>query len=184
MAQTINISFPTALGNVKIWANPSQQRKATELLKKTPQILNQAYVNTAKRFGERLAKMAKTCLRKGMPPPNSGVSWPPHAASTTRRLGAHTLLYWSTQYYHAIGVYTRGKHIFVGVKASQRKTRPDKSSPSGLTLTQVAKILEFGGGRVPARPLWIPLLESVGGKAKFKQELVKEIRKQMRKYTQ
>lgn len=184
MAQTINITFPTMLGNVNIYANPTQQRKAEQLLKKTPEILNQAYLNTANRFGERLARMAKTCLRRGMPPPNSGVSWPPHAASTTRRLGAHTLLYWSTQYYHAIGVYKRGKYVFVGVRSNTKKTRPDGSNPSGLTLTQVAKILEFGGGKVPARPLWIPLLDSVGGKAQFKQELVKEIRKQMRKYTQ
>lgn len=183
MAQTINITLSTVLGNVKIWANPRQQRKAEELLKKTPEILHQAYLNTAKRFGERLAKMAKTCLRKGMPPSNSGVSWPPHAASTTRRLGEHTLLYWSSQYYHAVGVYTRGRYIFVGVKSSVKKTRPDGRT-SGLTLLQVAKVLEFGGGKIPARPLWIPLFESVGGKAKFKQELVKEIRKQMRKYTQ
>lgn len=183
MAQTINITLSTVLGNVKIWANPRQQRKAEELLKKTPEILHQAYLNTAKRFGERLAKMAKTCLRRGMPPSNSGVSWPPHAASTTRRLGEHTLLYWSSQYYRAVGVYTRGRNIFVGVKSSVKKTRPDGRT-SGLTLLQVAKVLEFGGGKIPARPLWIPLFESVGGKAKFKQELVKEIRKQMRKYTQ
>ena len=184
MAQTINITLSTVLGDVKIWANPRQQKKAEELLRKTPDILRQAYLNTAKRFGDRLAKMAKTCLRKGMPPPNSGVSWPPHAASTTRRLGEHTLLYWSSQYYRAIGVYQRGKNIFVGVKSGTKKTRPDRSNPSGLTLLQVAKILEFGGGIVPARPLWIPLFESVGGKAEFKQELVKEIRKQIRKYTQ
>lgn len=183
MAQTINITLSTVLGNVKIWANPRQQKKAEELLRKTPEILQQAYTNTAQRFGDRLAKMAKTCLRKGMPPKNSGVSWPPHAASTTRRLGEHTLLYWSSQYYHAIGVYKRGRNIFVGVNSSVKKTRPDGRN-SGLTLLQVAKILEFGGGKVPARPLWIPLFESVGGKAKFKQELVKEIRKQVRKYTQ
>lgn len=183
MAQTINITLSTVLGDVKIWANPRQQKKAEELLRKTPEILHQAYLNTAKRFGDRLAKMAKTCLRKGMPPPNSGVSWPPHAASTTRRLGEHTLLYWSSQYYHAVGVYTRGRNIFVGVKSGVKKTRPD-GYDSGLTLLQVAKILEFGSSKIPARPLWIPLFESVGGKAKFKQELVKEIRKQIRKYTQ
>ena len=183
MAQTINITLSTVLGNVKIWANPRQQKKAEELLRKTPEILQQAYKNTAQRFGDRLAKMAKTCLRKGIPPHNSGVSWPPHAASTTRRLGEHTLLYWSSQYYHAIGVYKRGRNIFVGVNSGVKKTRPDGHT-SGLTLLQVAKILEFGGGKVPARPLWIPLFESVGGKAKFKQELVKEIRKQVRKYTQ
>ena len=183
MAQTINITFSTVFGNVKIWANPKQQKRAEELIRKSPEIFRQAYLNTAKRFGNRLAKMAKTCIKNGMPPPNSGVSWPPHAASTTRRLGEHTLLYWSSQYYRAVGVYTRGRYVFVGVKSGVKKTRPDGHN-SGLTLLQVAKILEFGGGKIPARPLWIPLFESVGGKAKFKQELVKEIRKQMRKYTQ
>ena len=71
MAQTINITLSTVLGNVKIWANPRQQKKAEELLRKTPEILQQAYTNTAQRFGDRLAKMAKTCLRNGIPPKNS-----------------------------------------------------------------------------------------------------------------
>ena len=182
MAQTINITFPTLVGNVKVWANPAEQRKAEELIRKTPEIFKKAYTIAANRFGKRLAEMAKSCLKHGVPPKGSGVSWPPHAASTTRRLGEHTLLYWSSQYYHQIGVYVRGKNIFVGVKPSVRKTRPD-SVPGKLTLTQVAKILEFGGGNVPARPLWIPLYASVGGKDKFKAELVKEVRTQVRKYT-
>ena len=59
MAQTINITFSTVFGNVKIWANPKQQKRAEELIRKSPEIFRQAYLNTAKRFGNRLAKMAK-----------------------------------------------------------------------------------------------------------------------------
>lgn len=181
MAETINITFPTALGTVHIYANPTQQRKADKLIKSVPKILKDSYEAAATRWGERIVRMAKTCLKRGMPPPGSGVSWPPHAESTTRKLGEHTLLYWSGQYHNQIKLLRRGKYIFAGVHGSTNKTRPD-GRKSNLTLLQVAKILEFGGGRVPARPLWIPLYESMGGNDKFKQELVKEIRKQLRKY--
>lgn len=180
---SLGITLPTAVGDLKIYVNPTQQAKATQLLNSMPHILTSSYEEAAIKFGERLAKMARSCLKSGMPPSGSGVSWPPHSQSTIRQLGAHTLLYWSSQYYNSIGVRRRGKDIYVGVPNSTRKTRPDGKS-SGISLINVAKILEYGdmAGKIPPRPLWAPLFKSVGGKEKFKYELVKVIRSNVRRY--
>lgn len=182
---TVNITFPTSLGDVKIYMDPRKKAIADKLLREFPHIMRNAYEKSAMAFGNRLAREAKTCLSRGMPPRGSGVSWPPHAESTVKRLGEHTLLYWSSQYYHAIKVRKRGKYIFVGVPSGLKKTRKDNyKSSNPLTLTKVANILEFGSGdgKIPPRPLWGPLWSSVGGKNNFKKVLVKELRKELRKY--
>lgn len=180
---SLGITLPTALGDLKIYVNKSQQAKATNLLKSMPDILTSSYVESANKFGERLARMARTCLSRGIPPTGSGVSWPPHSEATIKRYGQHTLLYWSSQYYHAIGVRRRGRNIYVGVPSSTIKTRPD-GRKLGISLSNVAKLLEYGDdtGKLPPRPLWAPLFQSVGGKDKFKQEIVKVIRHKIRSY--
>lgn len=178
------ITIPTSLGEIGLYANPTQLAKAEKLIKETPKILTDAYTIAATKYAERIAKMARTCLSRGMPPSGSGVSWPPHAASTVKRLGEHGLLYWSSQYYHHIRVLKRGKHIAVGVPPGTRKTRPDHyRSANPLTLSQVAKILEFGSAKIPARPLWQYLWPTVGGQDAYRKELVQQIRKQIRKYS-
>lgn len=178
------LTLPTSFGDLVIYANPKQLEKADRLIHKTPKILTEAYTIAATKYAERLAKTARSCIAHGMPPKGSGVSWPPHAASTINRLGEHTLLYWSSQYYNHIRVLKRGKHIAVGVPPGLNKTRPDGwKSSSPLTLSQVAKILEFGGGKVPPRPLWRYLWNAVGGQDNYKKELVQQIRKQIRKYS-
>lgn len=177
------ITLPTALGDLRIYVNKSQQAKATNLLKSMPDILTRSYEEAATKFGERLARMARTCLSRGIPPPGSGVSWPPHSAATIKRYGQHTLLYWSSQYYHAIRVRRRGKNIYVGVHSSTIKTRPDGRN-LGIRLINVAKLLEYGdeSGNLPPRPLWSPLFQSVGGKDRFKQEVIKVIKHKIRGY--
>lgn len=185
MARGISVTIPSALGRVQLYADPRQVEKATELIKSTPEILTKAYNISANRYAERIVRTAKSCIAHGIPPRGSGVSWPPHAASTVKRLGAHTLLYWSHQYYHHIKVIRRGKHIAVGVPSSLRKTRPDHyRSSSPITLSRVAKILELGSedGKIPARPLWRYLWPSVGGSDSYEKDLVKEIRKQISLY--
>lgn len=180
---TLSITLPTALGDLKIYANPKQLDKADKLIKKTPEILRKAYLEAATKYGNKIAVIAKACLRRGMPPRGSGVSWPPHAESTIKRLGEHTLMYWSSQYYHNIKVIKRGKNVAVGITPGRKKTRPDHVA-SNITISQVAKILEFGSrdGKIPPRPLWQYLWPTVGGKEAYKKELVIQIRKQLRKY--
>ena len=48
---------------------------------------------------------------------------------------------------------------------------------SGLTLNQLAIILEYGNENIPARPLWRPSLKSAGGPKELRNILMKEIRR-------
>lgn len=180
----LNITIPTAVGNLQIYVNPTQQAKARKLIKDIPKILEDSYNITATKLANRIVAQAKSCISHGTPPKGSHVSWPPHSERTIKRIGNHPLLYWSSQYYHHISVLKRGKTISAGVKGKIAKTRPDGGKPSGLTLSQVAKILENGteDGLIPERPLWRPLYEIYIRRGNFKVNLAKEIRNQIRKY--
>lgn len=176
----ISISFPTFIGNIQIYASPLKTEKARRLLGKTPTLLNKAYELTSNAYAKRIREIAMRCLRRGMPPQGSNESWPPHTKSTIDRIGEHTLLYWSSQYYHHIRIIKRGKTISVGVPPGLIKTRPDLYKPKHrMTLSQVAKILENGSddGRIPPRPLWKHLWNAVGGKEAYKKAYAKNLRK-------
>ena len=45
-------------------------------------------------------------------------------------------------------------------------------------------MLEYGsrGGNLPPRPLWAPAFEQIGGKKVLKETIVRELRKEIRKY--
>lgn len=180
----LQLTIPTCFGDIAVYADPRDVARANKLIQKTPQILTEAYINAVNKWGPRLVRAAKSCLIHGMPPKGSGVSWPPHSAMTVKRLGAHTLLNWTGEYKRNIKLVRRGRQFAVGLPPGKKKTRPDGST-SGLTLTQVAKILEYGSrnGKIPARPLWQYLWNSVGGNEPYKKVLVREIRKQIRKYS-
>jgi hypothetical protein len=180
--RSLQITIPTLVGDLVIYANGNQQAKAEKLIRETPNILNNAYKLAGLAFAERLAKIAKECISRGMPPPDSGVSWPPHTEKTIKAIGEHTLLYWSSQYYRNIKPLQRGKQIAVGLTQSRIKTRPDgRINKNPKTLTWVAKVLEFGSsdGRIPPRPLWSVLWDNTMAD-KYKKQLVLEIRKQIR----
>ena len=180
--KSLQITLPTLVGDLVIYVNKNQQAKAEKLIRETPNILNNAYKLAGLAFANRLARIAKTCISRGMPPPGSGVSWPPHSVNTIKTIGSHTLLYWSSQYWRNIQPIQRGKHIAVGLPPRLIKTRPDYKSSKGRTLSQVAKMLEFGSanGKLPPRPLWTVLWDS-RMKDKFRKELILEIRKQIRR---
>ena len=167
--RSLQVTIPTPVGDLVIYANRNQQAKADKLIRETPNILNNAYKLAGLAFAERLAKIARECISRGMPPPNSGVSWPPHTEKTIKAIGDHTLLYWSSQYYRNIKPLQRGKQIAVGLTQSRIKTRPD------------GKVLEFGSsdGKIPSRPLWSVLWDNTMAD-KYKKQLVLEIRKQIR----
>lgn len=181
---SLQLTIPTLFGEISVYADQNKLNKADKLIKSTPKILNDAYKIAATVYAERIEKMAKYCITHGMPPRGSGVSWPPHSANTVKRLGAHTLLFWTGQYRNYITVLKRGKSVAVGVPPGMRKWKKGDANPNPLTLSQVAKILEFGtiDGKIPARPLWRYLWPTVGGKESYKKELVQQIRKQLRKY--
>lgn len=176
-----SFSIPYSFGTLRVDLDPISAKKAEKLITGCPSLFKESYKLTATQYAQRAVRVAKACLNKGMPPSGSGVSWPPHSAHTIKRIGEHTLLNWSGQYRNHIRVVRFGRTIAAGVPSSTMKTRPDGQA-SHQRLATVAKFLEFGSedGKLPERPMWTVMWDSIGGRAKYTQLLVKNLRKLIR----
>jgi hypothetical protein len=99
----------------------------------------------------------------------------------------------STQYVDSIGIYKENVYyqsgglaktrIFVGLPLGVKKVHPKFGRrPTKLTLIQVANILEFGSGAIPARPLWRPLYTDMKGNERINTFVKNAILRQLNKY--
>lgn len=171
------------LGEIKIYVNQNKNKLAVNLLNNVPKLLLQGYSIGANRFADRLYRIVTTCLKKGTPP--KGVSWKPHAESTTKTLGSHPIMYLSGFYARYIRINTRKNGIvYVGLPQGLRRPSGLKGS-SKRTMAQIARMLEYGSGDgdLPARPLWRPAYEQAGGKERLKKEVVNGLREAINRYT-
>lgn len=188
MAQSVNISIPLfGTARLDIYVDDRDQRAAERFLKNQPAVLNRAYNNAATEFGNKLLKIVKKCIMTGKPPPNQGVSWPPHSEWTKKRFGEHPLLNLTGQYYREVKILrTKKGRVMVGVP-KVLKERPSSKSQGGTstnsirTLNQIAYILEVGTSNIPPRPLWRPAYQAAGGPKEIRNLMVKHIRKEIRK---
>lgn len=100
----------------------------------------------------------------------------PSTLAQKARLGLseHTLIATST-YFQSITGYVKGGKALAGVKRQVK-------SNEGQLLANIAKIHEYGGGKIPKRPLWLPTItESVQWYA-IKQPHLKALNKRLAKY--
>ena len=193
-SKSVNITISTPLGDLQIYTNPKEQARAERLIAETPSIMRNAYDRATEKFGNQLLRLVKKCLRTGTPP--RGTHWDPHSANTIKRYGEHTLLKYTGQYLRSVQIVKQKNRTYVGIPTNLKKTRKgDRTSKrlkktrkgdrtSKRTLNQVAIMLEYGsrGGNLPPRPLWAPAFEQVGGKKVLKETIVRELRKEIRKY--
>lgn len=184
MAKSVSKSVSTFFGDIRIYADKTQQLKAERLIKKIPSILNNGYSRGSKNFGNKLLRIIKKSLSTGVPPPGSNVSWAPHSASTIKQFGEHTLLNYTGQYKRSVKLMETKSRIYVGLPRV-KKVSAKSGKNTKRTLNQVAIMLEYGSrdGNLPARPLWAPAYKAVGGKPALKKEIRNELRKEIRKYT-
>lgn len=184
MTKKVNINLPninTLVPQVKLFG---EWVRAEQVIDALPQKLQKAYDTATNKFANRLLKIVRTSIRSGTPPPNGGVYWEPLAESTLRKYGDHPTYYLTGLYYRSVGLFKYKSRTLIGLPINKKR-----ASQGGLTLNQLAKILEYGtggigGGRntgtIPPRPLWAPSLKSVGGREKLKAEILTEIRRQFR----
>lgn len=188
MAQSVNVSIPLFnVARLDIYVDSRDQQAAERFLKNQPAVLNRAYNNAATEFGNKLLKIVKKCIMTGKPPPNQGVSWPPHSEWTKKRFGEHPLLNLTGQYYREVQLM-RSKYgrVMVGVPKVIKERMVSKSNggvtaDSTRTLNQIAYILEVGTANIPPRPLWKPAYQSAGGPKEIRNLMVKHIRREIRK---
>lgn len=180
-SKSVNITISTPLGDLQIYTDPKEQARAERLIAETPSIMRNAYDRATEKFGNQLLRLVKKCLRTGTPP--RGTHWDPHSANTIKRYGEHTLLNYTGQYLRSVQIVKQKNRTYVGIPTNLKKIRKGDRT-SKRTLNQVAIMLEYGsrGGNLPPRPLWKPAFEQVGGKKVLKETLVRELRKEIRKY--
>ena len=85
-----------------------------------------------------------------------------------------------------MGLFKYKSRTLIGLPIGKKR-----SSQGGLTLNQLALILEYGTGgkgggksrgEIPRRPLWGPCLKSIGGKEKLRASILTELRRRFGKY--
>lgn len=179
MAQLPNINIRTDPSDFKgslkfvIKLDEAKAGRVKVFLKDFPNEVELGYKIGAQEFATKLHRLVKRCLKTGIPP--KGVSWPPHSPVTTKMLGAHPLLHLTGFYYRYVQIIQNKSSVAVGLPRGLRRPSMMKGS-SSLTMKQIAVINEYGGGKVPARPLWRPAYEQIGGKAGLKKCVTKWIR--------
>lgn len=117
------------------------------------------------KFSDKLIRIIRKAIHTHKPPAGSGVQWAP-----LKRNHDGGIYYLKGDYYKAVGVYKYRNRILVGMPSGTKHY-------SGLTLNQLAIILEYGNENIPARPLWRPSLKSAGGSKELRNILMKEIRR-------
>lgn len=142
-----------------------------------PESIKKGYENGSEKFSKLLINIVKRAIRSGRPPQGSGVHWEPLSDNTISRWGDHGIYDLKGVYSRSIGIHKYKSRTFIGIPIGSRPSNPR----SGITLNQVAIILEYGSDRIPARPLWAPSLKSVGGMGKLKKEIMHGIRTQLYK---
>lgn len=180
-SKSVNITISTPLGDLQIYTDPKEQARAEKLIAK---FLSSSIIGISHdrwSFGNQLLRLVKKCLRTGTPP--RGTHWDPHSANTIKRYGEHTLLNYTGQYLRSVQIVKQKNRTYVGIPTNLKKTRKGDRT-SKRTLNQVAIMLEYGsrGGNLPPRPLWAPAFKQIGGKKVLKEIIVRELRKEIRKY--
>lgn len=192
-SKKVNINLSNNLCDIQIYVDPVKQRQAEKLIAKTPSIMELGYELGTRKFGNQLLRIVRRSLNKGLPPPGSKVSWPPHATATLKKYGAHTLfkkyrahtlLNLTGQYARSVTMVTQKDRTFVGLPPRLRKITYSGRT-SRKTLNQIAIMLEYGSrdGNLPPRPLWKPAFEAAGGNVVLEKEIRNQLRKELRKYT-
>lgn len=188
----INHYVETPFGQLHIFSDPVETKKAKDLIDKSPHILWNAYKDAAERFGKIIIKEAKRCVNSGMPP--KGVSWPPLSEKYVAKMGGDDRIYykqgqyeenigvWEVPVYYRSGAFAKNRY-YVGLPQDVKKLNPKHNRFTDITLLRVAQILEQGNlPYLPPRPLWEPLFKANGGKDRIKTYVRNAIKRQLQKY--
>lgn len=146
--------------------NQGNWERADRGLSQLQPAIQKGYDKGASIFTNKLLRIIRKAVATHTPPAGSGISWPP----LSRPSKGKGIYYNKGDFYRAIGIYHyRGKTL-VGMPSGNRHY-------SGLTLNQLAIILEYGNEKIPARPLWRPSVKSAGGVKELRRILLREIRR-------
>lgn len=116
-------------------------------------------------WGQR--KSAETLVKKVKGHINSqDLGWPQKSSQTLSN--DPRILVDQGDYYAAIRAWKDGMTYYAGVKSSAINSR-------GARIVDYANMNEYGGGRLPARPLWQPTIREMGGNSGFRNIVIMAI---------
>lgn len=174
--KSVNINIPAPQVEIKLvgdWA------KAINLPQQVVKAIAEGYADATASCSKDIIRIVRRAIKTGLPPEGSGVTWQPLSPLTIKAHGQHAIYNMTGFYENSIGVHTYKNRVLVGIPINVR-------TPGGLTINQLAKLLEFGSkgkGNIPSRPLWAPSLASYGGTKKIKKVVIRNIRKAIVKNT-
>lgn len=160
--QRSSVNIPLPMPIIKLVGNWEKTVNDISIL---PKAIQKGYDNGTVKFGNKLLRVVKKAITSHQPPPGGGVTWKP----LSRKSKGGGIYYNTGQYFRSIGIYSYRGRVLVGMPNNTKHK-------NGLTLNQLAIILEYGNGNIPARPLWRPSLKASGGTKELKRILLKEIR--------
>lgn len=139
-----------------------------------PQSIQAGYDAGINIVGARILRIVKRAIKSGTPPIGSGVYWPPLSPETIDRHGPHGIYDLTGTYARVIDIQRYKNRTYVGIPKGARL-----SHKSSLSLNEVAILLEYGGQRIPPRPLWAPSYKSLGGDEAVRKEIMRSIRSRL-----
>lgn len=98
-----------------------------------------------------------------------GASWPPHSPNYKSPTG--WLLHRTGHYQQAINNLTITQKNYNVSLLFDRSDLHRKSVKGGLTLGQYVVVNEYGTEHIPARPLWVPAFNKMGGPKGFRDRI-------------
>lgn len=105
-----------------------------------------------RRFGLKVEAIAVAHLS------SQDLNWvplkPATLAAKLRRGESEKILIATSSYFQSITSYVIGDTAYAGVKKGIRNSK-------GEIISDIAILLEYGGGNIPARPLWQPTFKEV-----------------------
>lgn len=181
-SKKVNITFPNpGLLNLEIHTTHGWE-KAINVVENLSPTIQKGYDRAINKFSKSLLRIVKTSLTTGKPPSGSNVYWQELAESTIERYGNHNIYYMTGLYARSVGLFQYKSRTYVGLPINRKR-----SSTGGITLNQLAIILEYGSsnnsegrGYIPPRPVWGPAYQSLGGNTQLKKTILTELRSQIR----
>lgn len=168
---TTNIYFPAP--QVKIMLEGNWQ-KVTTAVSGIGSAIQRGYDRAVSRYARNLLQIIKGAIQSGNPP-NS--VWEPHSDSTMRTYKSHGWVvgqpyYRTGVFYRSLSLYEYRGRTYVGLPSGIR-------TENGLTLVQLARLLESGSDKIPARPLFAPSFQAAGGTTELRKQILKSIRQEL-----
>lgn len=168
---TTNIYFPTP--QVRVMMEGDWQ-KVTSAVSNIGPAIQRGYDRAVNRYARKLLRVLKESIQNGGPP---GSIWEPQSDATMRTYKSHGWVvgqpyYRTGLFYRSLSMYEYRGRTYVGLPSGIR-------TENGLTLVQLARLLETGNEKIPARPLFSPALQSVGGTSELRKQILKSIRQEL-----